>query len=176
MDIIKELEQISNSKDYGNDTIHKAIQESIELEKKIQMLRVISLVDKIEDIVATDLFTKDGIEFLQLTSEYDHDLQNHRAEFHLIDKDGGIAAGYYDFEDSEQARALYNIFEDLGLFDFDLANPKLKLETSDFELKPGIKEELLGLLLNTELKNIYDYSKMQLEIPYNDGTNKKMKM
>jgi hypothetical protein len=184
MDIVKELEQITESDNFGNDIILKTMHERDELEKKIQMLKTISLAERVESIVNTDLFTKEGMEFLQLSCEYDQDYGGYRAEFHLLDANKEIIASYYEAFENKQVEILHNIFENLYPFDFDWANPKFKQGSADIELKPGVKEHIIEVLLNNELKQIYNqakiqisYNKMQLELPgNNEGNIKKLKM
>jgi hypothetical protein len=94
-----------------------------------------------------------------------------------------IVAGYYDHNDHEQAAALYCIFGILDDFDFDLADQKLRFDIINLGLKPGIKEEILNLFLDKELKHIYncslkeiEYTKMNSELPVNESNPKRLKM
>jgi hypothetical protein len=178
-----ELEKLMTSNDFGADVIKHAIMQQDELTKKIQILKVVAFADKIENVVSTDLFSKDGIEVMRVNSDYDDQQNRHIVEFHLFDQDGEIVANYYDHIGHEQGEVLYSIFETLYGFDIELATTKLQLNIINLELKPGIKEEILKFFLNENLKQIYDYtkkeieySKMNSELPVNDTNFKRLKI
>lgn len=53
------------------------------------------------------------------------------------------------------------------------------LDTSKFFMfleKENFKEDVLDFLLGSELKKIFDYNKMQLDLPENNKITKKIKM
>lgn len=177
MDIKKELQELKFSDDFGNDVIKQVRKQKEELEKAIHILKVVSLADKIEKLVATDLFNKDNIDSISICCEFEDHNNRHIAEFSLIDENGEIVANYYDRNDNEQAAILCSIFDDLDEFDFDLASSTLRLDSSELKLQPGIKEDILKLFLNIELKKVYDYNNMDVELPINEENNsKKLKM
>jgi hypothetical protein len=183
MNIKDDLEKLMTSNDFGDDVIKQVIIEQDEATKKLQILKVVAFADRMENVVSTDLFTKDGIEVMRVNSDYDDNQNRHIAEFHLVNQDEEVVASSYDYYDHEQAKVLYSIFKTLHGFDFDLATEKLQLTTVSLDLKPGIKKEILNFFLNKDLKYIYDcsmkeieYNKMNSELTINDPSSKRLKM
>jgi hypothetical protein len=183
MDMQKELKELIYGDDFGAEVINQVTEQQNELEKKMHILKAASLAYQIEALVATDFFSKDDMQYLQLNCDYDQDNGRHMVEFHLADENNAIMVGYYDHQFNEQAEVLYQIFGNLDNFNFDLANSQLKYGSANLELKPGIKEEILTLFLDSELKKIYnttkvqvEYNQMNAELPINNTNTKKIKM
>ncbi len=173
MDIKNEIEELELSNDFGEQIIKNAIHEQEQIVKKIYLLKVLSLAKQVDDLTKTDLFSENGFEFIQITYEYDD--QNFKLEFYLVDKDEEIVASSYDADD--QVEVLSDIFGSIYPLELDLVSHQLKGNTINIPLKPGIKNTIIQLLLNPELKNLYDYNKMQSDLPENSEKNsKRMKM
>lgn len=177
MDIVKELKQL-NSENFGIDTIKQAQIEQEELAKKLHLLKTVSVANQIEKLVSTDLFSKYGLQFLQLSMNYDDREVGTTIEFFLLNEDHGREISYYDASVSEQALVLWNIFSEFGALREELVSDQFrKKQYLDVSLKVGVKEGILDILVNDELKKIYEYSKMQTELPSNnEAANKKLKM
>jgi len=175
MNLKEDLENLEKSDDFGDSLIQQAITEQEEIVKKIYMLKVVSLAKKIDDLTKSDFFSKDGIEFIQITYEYDD--ENFRLEFYLVDQDEEIMGGYSDADGHKQIEALTEKFEAIYPLDLELVSSNLKGNSINFELKPGIKESIVNLLLNSELIKLYNYNKMQSELPQgNEASPRKIKM
>lgn len=177
MDIVKELEQL-NSESFGADIIKQAQTEQEELAKKLHLLKTVSVANHIEKLVSTDLFSKFGLEFLQLSMNYDDREVGTTIEFFLLNEHQEREVSYYDASVSEQAEVLWNIFSDFGALREDLVSTQFrKKQYLDVRLEAGVKAGILDILLNDDLKKIYEYSKMQAELPsYIENNQKKMKV
>jgi hypothetical protein len=171
---LKELESDS----FGYNAIKKVKIQHEEVFAKLHLLKSISVANQIEKVASTDLFFKVGVEFLQLSINYEDFEKGPTIEFYLLDEDHKRVISYYDASMNEQARVMYTIFDQFGEFDLDLVGHDFKKQIYfNIDLSVNTKEAILNVLLNDELKKIYEYNKMQTEIPEkNEINSKKMKV
>jgi hypothetical protein len=170
MDIKKELKQIISEGKNPDDCVADIENQKLELLKKSHLLKTISLANKIEGFVRNDAFTEKQIGFLELEYFYG-DLSAGQIDFTLLTNDGQfMIVNAYDRALVREALSHIKGFEDKFVND-DFAGKEHRLE-----LKPGIGKEIISLFLSDELKKIYEYSKMQAEIPENDNHSKRLKM
>ncbi len=177
MDIKEDLKKIATNSDIGINIINQAEEEQYQLSRKIHILKVVYFAETIKKLVETDFFSKDKIEYLQLKYKYDDNIETDTLEFHLLNSNSEKVGGIYDEDCHEQSKFLYPYFSIFFEFDADLINNKIKTNFINLELNEGIEEAILGLLLNEELKKIYDYNKMNTDLPNsNNSSSKKIKM
>jgi hypothetical protein len=170
VDIKEELKAIiSNSRD-TDDLVADIENQKFELLKKSHLLKTISFANKIENFVKNDVFVEKSIGFIELEYLY-ADLSAGQITFDLLTKDGQyIVINAHDHSLVKEALSHIIGFND-EFVNNDFAGDSYKLE-----LKNGVGQEIMDLFLSDELKKIYDYSKMQLELSENAGNHKKLKM
>jgi hypothetical protein len=177
MDIKKELKQILSKGKVDDEVFvelsrqHEELRlQQIELLKKEHLFKVIALANKIENSVEGDFFSKDGIQWLHI--ECPENQYGYGIHFWLLDKSEETMINV-----DEQEKFIENLFSEIHNFNSDFANVEVISGYYYIELVPGIKEHILSLFLSDELKKIYEYNKMQIELPgKNKNNSKKIKM
>jgi hypothetical protein len=181
MDIKTELMQIESD----NSSIDKLVQDiefqENELLKKAHILKIVALANKIESMIKTDLFTEYKVDFLEIYWENLVGSDKTKLGFCILDKNKQRLPplnGNHGF--IKPFAAIMKETDKLGFFKQSfLKEDALELKPQDMiiELKLGIKDKLLNVLLSNELKKVLEYNKMQLEVPNNNESNsKKLKM
>ncbi len=168
MDITKELLEINSSKDAGASLYQDIKRQQEELLQKRHIVQILCAATEIEILIAEGFFEKDKVKFLTISGDQDYN-GNCRIVFDGLDKDQeyamGATADYYE-------RLFENIFKYKEL-DVFLTDIDFNTDNYNLELVPGITEKILEILLSADLKKVYDYNKMQLEMPSNNKNNEK---
>jgi hypothetical protein len=170
MDIVKELAKVNSSKKFGEEVVNGLISEFKELQHKIYLFQIVVMANKIEDAVAKGIFSKTKFIDIDIVIE---DGGSHRVVYDLLDKNKEFIEPYNkNGEDTKQAKLLNKLVDKIEGFSAEQINPKLN-ENIILELKLGIKEKIFDLFLSKELKSIYDYNQMQLELSNGQESNTK---
>jgi hypothetical protein len=176
MNIKDELKKLDYDEQLGEEIIKKHQLKQEELMKKIHIFKSVLLTNKIEKLVSTDIFSKVNINTLKISKKQEKNIGD-KIVFYLIDE-SNKAFSYFDSHAIKQTQILYEVFENFGVFNVSLTNNKLIEHMHiSLELKPGIKDKILEIILSKELKKIYEYNKFDLDLPDNSGNNnKKLKL
>jgi hypothetical protein len=176
MDIKNELQSLNSNDKLGLEIVKKLELEQLELLKKMHIFKSVLLANQLERLVSTDFFSKVGMNILKLNQKYHKDF-GHNINFYLVDERRNKNYTYYDTFTVEQAVVLHKVFENFGMFNIELTDKKLMENMHiSFDLKPGIKEKFLEIILSKELKSIYEYNNMGLELENNNSSSKKPKL
>lgn len=187
MDIKEALNRMNSSDNFGDEVISELSEKIRELSKKIRaierqkeeldktmhILRVVFFADKIEELVNTDLFSKDNITKLKVNNVYNSNPGVDETRYDLVNENGEIVSSY-DYVEGEQGKILELIFSELAGLNVAFLNPNLRVKKMvSLSLKPGIKENLLKLFLNEDIKKEYEYGLMDLELPNSNNNGSK---
>lgn len=175
MDIKKELKQMDLELKSAEDIVEdiyaehrELIRQQKELTKKEHLFKVISLANKMEESVQTDFFTKKGIKWLYV--ECQENQYGYEVVSLLLDKSENV------MHEEKQETFITNLFSKIESFDIKHANEEIENGYYHIELVTGIKDNILNLFLSNELKKLLDYNKMQIELPNNETSLKRMKI
>jgi hypothetical protein len=176
MDIIKELKEFEFSADFGDSLIQELKVKEEEARKKRYLIRVISLAKRLESLISTNFFRNAGIEFIRfeldlIPRRVGEPVYTFNSEF--FDKDRNIISSYVKegviTDEAHCLRGIYNKFILPEGLPADLVSSKIQDSLKHFlELNSEFREQILDLFLSDELKKVYDYSKMNMELPHND--------
>lgn len=181
MDIRKELVQITEDSNYAENLVEGIAFQLEELVKKSYLFKVIAFANTMEKVVESGLFKEESVKYIVPECFYagNEYTGNKGCEFgcSLIDDKGRTfvqdSSGGY----TQSAKIIRSALNKVEGFSAELVNDKFLGVDHRLELTIGIGEKIIDLFLNEELKKIYDYNKMQLEVPnYNDSSTKKLKM
>jgi hypothetical protein len=175
MDIKKELKQIILNGKVDDEVFADLARQNEELKKqqnelmkKEHLFKVISLANKLENAAKENFFIKDGVHWVHI--ECPENQYGYGIHFWLLNKSEEMIDGVEKQEEFMEKSLL-----EINNFNPDYANEEVTSGYYYIELTPGIKEHILNLFLSDELKKIYDYNKMQLELPRNNKTEAKRK-
>lgn len=183
MDITKELQDLSIDKQNINKLMDSVAIEQEELAKKAHLLKVININFLLEYTVLEDYCKNSELKNIQvnLGNEYDDTTRDYetRLIFNLVDSENNIIPANKIPINSQNLQQVLRVIASLSkelrinLYKRELRNDSRYI----LELKPGIGDKFLDLCLSDELKNIYDYSMMQISLSHNEGNNiKKIKI
>jgi hypothetical protein len=183
MDIKKELKNFETANDYGSILVNEMKNQTEELNKKIYLFKVLSLAKKLEEKVNTDFFKNEGIQFIQLVVDrHETKIDYYKMMIGTLDKNKELIPpsnnqGIYNEPTLWLMAILKELLEE-GKLDKKIMNHNsIHQYGSILELKPGIHQEILDLFLSKELKNTYEYNKIDSELSTNNENNtKKMKV
>jgi hypothetical protein len=185
MDIKKELEDFENSDDCGDKLIANIKIKEEEFKKKGYLFKIISFSKKLENLIKQDIFSSNGIKFIRIrfnsvNNAYNKQVYSVRYDFFNENRDIISCFTYNDKHNrslTKPAVSFNQLFDSCSLNDgFSKNFVNSGIDDNDkyiFELKIGIAEEILQLFLSDELKAIYDYNKMQIDVPSNNNENDK---
>lgn len=180
MDIKKELIKISSDSSSIDKLIESVELKKHELSKKSHLLRVIALGNTIEELNKTNLFKDEQVKFLEVCLDKEPPIADLKLTFCILDKNKNRMRVI------DENNIFVPVFSTLMVQTYKLglinqmfinedALTSLKADRI-IELKPGIKDVLLNILLSDELRKILEYNKMQIELPSNNGlSSKKLK-
>jgi len=181
MDITKELKEI----DLNNENINKFVKDiefqQHELLKKAHLLKVVNFANEVEKLIKTNIFFDYNIYFFEAYWDRPIGSSNIKLSFLIQDK------SKKRMNVIDESNLLIKPFAKIsGLVDqLNWFKPEfikqsaleLTLEDIIIEIKPGIKDKILDILLSNELKSILNYNKMQNELVTSHlNIDKKFKM
>lgn len=170
MDIKNELEEIMINDKNADDLVENINNQRNELLKKAHLLKVISCCQKLEKFIDKIPLLGKDIGFLDLEYIYTG-ASGGKIDFSLTTKDQLYAIVNLNITD-----IVKNAIEPIDGFPMEFVNDRFIGIDYSLELKAGISEQILDLFLSDELKKVYDYSLMQIELSHNDNNNKRLKV
>lgn len=166
MDIIQEIRSVNSRNDKFLSIMKNMEQEKEEMNKKIHLIRVLGLVESIEEKIKNGCFKKKNVASLELAyGVY-----------------GIISHAFYEFggeyADDQEIDGLGTIFRNINEFKTRYANKSFESgKRYKIRLNKNAKEKLLDALLSDELKKTLEYSQMYSEMELsNTNQNKKPKL
>jgi hypothetical protein len=162
MNVIKELKALNKNANI-NRLIENAMEQRKIWDQKAHILKVISFVGEIEDLVDNKVFERDNISFMNIAS-YGSNTSNHIGIILLSSK--------YDMIKNPKSKEYKNFFNAVSnLNDFDIKNTRGAF-SAYVDLKKDIVEQVYKFLLSKELRDMLDYSEEQLQIQENEPKSK----
>jgi hypothetical protein len=171
MDITNDLKKILLNNKYGDEIVINIKKKQDELVIKLHLFKIISLSNKVEKAVNKNFFEGTNIKFIEM--ECLHDEDGLFINFSLSDKNHTLIASSHYPKQKIFFNSLFSHIKDL---DVNLSNQILLKSYHILELKFGVGEKLLDLFLSEELKKIYDYNKMKIDLPNSNEKVKKIKI
>jgi len=170
MDIIEELKLIKQ-KDY--ETAYDYTIEQLDIwKKKLHLIKVVKVMNEVEKAVVDGSLKNCGVVSLVFSKERDEQyyflLKAYDAEDNTIQRITKSGLTKPEFQNISFA------LTDLSGFEFKHTGEQ-KSVTLTLD-KSNVRTELSSLLLSSELRNILNYSEMQLEISNNEPTNSNKKL
>jgi hypothetical protein len=175
MNVNDKLKEAIKEPENIDDIIKNIVDERNQLEINLHLFKIIKMAIQIEKAVKDGYFNDPEVVSITLVFD-DMDYVHFQTGFYLTNE--------YGEKYTEEDNAVYyekpieffsEVFNELGKFKIDFINENCQYKT--IQLNENIKEEILKIFLNEELKKIYDYNNMQLELPANNENNpKKLKM
>lgn len=175
MDIKKEISEIISDNNSVNTVIDKILEEKEQLDKKIHIFKVIDLGNKIEKAIESGLFKKPKVVSINLCLAYQNS-EYFETLFSVENNDGDSISLYDNRLYYEKTINFFEeIFIQMGTFRTAFTNGET--EHNKIKLTKGIKEKILNVFLSEELRKIYDYNLMDLELDNsNEKNNKRLKI
>lgn len=170
MDIKADLEEIILNDRCGDEIVANMKKQQDELIIKVHLFNVISLSHKIKKAIEQNFFSSTDIKYFDM--ECLHDEEGLFIHFNLNDKNQKLlVSSCYP----AQKQFLNSVFSQVKDLDINLCNKTL-LKYHILELDVGIEEKLLDMFLSEELKKIYDYNKMLIDLPNGNENSKRLKV
>ncbi len=167
MDIKEEFKNIINGKN-ADKVVEEIAIEQENLAKMSHLFKSISLANKIEKILEEGRFQEQNLKHLAIEYKI-RGIEGGEIEFWILNEDGGFIVNALRHE-------VKQAFSCINGFDYRFVSENFFHKEYKLDLKIGIGEELLNLLLSDELKKVYEYHKMELELPNSNITDKKLKI
>ena len=167
MDIKEHFKNIMNGKNV-DEVVEDINRQQEDLNKISHLFKSISLAKKIEKFLEDGRFKDDNIKYLDfeyVTIGY----KGNEINFWLVNEEESFIVNGL----RHLVRAAFSCIEG---FEDKYVNENFIHQEYRLEVKPGIGEQLLNLFLSYELKKIYEYNKMELDLPTNTNNIKKLKM
>jgi len=162
MDIKKELAQLNSSKNFGEDIVDDLASQLKEFKDKVHLFNVIFIANKIEDAVINGFFINEKYLNLDLMIQQGF---NYNIMCDLLDEDRGLILDYTNINsNTKQTEFIQNLFNKINGFSSEDINSEFDKDV-ELELKLGIKDKIIDLLLSKELKATLEYNKMGMELP-----------
>jgi mRNA-degrading endonuclease RelE of RelBE toxin-antitoxin system len=175
MDASREIKAL-NSKEMDIDRIIGLLtEEENTISRKKYLIKVLSLVNKIEEMINEGDFKHHNIHSICVSQEFSKKNVGYLLKYEIKDKEGKELQRTLSSKNCEVIKKLQPEFDriwKLKLSDVGLIYD----EPVELILKPGIKNELLKALLSEEIQNSFAYSELQSEIPLNEPSQKKIKL
>jgi hypothetical protein len=168
MNVIDEL-KLMNAKGYG-DFFDYAMEQKEIWEKKLHIIKAVNVANEIENVINDGFFKAKGIDSITIEICYKG---THYYYFSMYDNDERVELKdeiELDPEPVAKIRGALNELHGLKL-DYIGENFNQHVDVNS----PNVRDTILNMLLNKELKNILDFSEMQCEIKDNKVENKNRK-
>lgn len=181
MDLIKELEKLEVGNVSHDALVEQLEEEKANLDKKAYIVALLHTAKRVEEYVGSRNFAALNIKGFKLECYIDED-DYHSMKLHFYRPDGGIIL---PLTMRQEYPGLTARLDEI----FNNGNPKywmikteylnedfIESQSHNIDLVKGAGEKVLSVLLNKELKNVLDYSRMQVDLPTNDSNSKKLKI
>jgi hypothetical protein len=167
MDIIKELKLGSIENNFVDSLSYIEEQQNL-WNKKSHIFKVISLINRLEQVKNDGLFDEHEIEFIEILHKYNSPNGNF-IKFNFFNADKEEVASLNHGVYNEVYNKLVSYFDALDGFNEEYIGKR------DFELNvnlnKNIKEQILSVLLSQELKTVVEFSQMQIELEHNSNVD-----
>lgn len=177
MDLTKEITEIMLDKKNPSNVVSDLVNEQEQLRKKIHIVKVLGVATELENHIKEGFFQKYGICFIHLIYARNYDGDGYAlcvdicdSRHKIIEKNRAKDAKRY----AEVFKLIYNIFEPVSKLYKELVNSEFnEMEMSSIQLRHGISEDILTLMLAEDLKKALDYNKMNVLMPQKDNSTVK---
>jgi hypothetical protein len=179
MDMKKELQQVEINNNDSVLQIRNAMEkERDDLEKKIQIFKAIEIANAIIEMIKTDLedLYEKNVYGIAISQLHDSDFDRHRFYFSGVDKNkNSVTNDRHHLIFNSKFMKIESLFSPYKGFGFAPESCNYGPDSHKFFMfSDNIKkEEILDFLLGDELKKIFDYNQMQLDL--NSGNQVKPK-
>jgi len=143
------------------------VSEKVELKDKEHILETVNLANKLEKLVEEKFFKELQLTAIEIVCDYDYE-EGYKIRVPSVSTLGGFTQD----ANQEQIEFFEEFFSSISEHDSDFISKEL-MDGSILELKQGIAREVINLLLSSRLKTIFDYNKMKVDLPDNNGSNTK---
>ncbi len=178
MDITQELPNFNLANDYGSNIVEDIKRQQQELSKKLHIFSIVSFMNELEDKIGTKFFERNGIHFIKIMCEHEYDV-GYILSFESLNKSKiTISPTYSNGGYTKEALFLRDIFNKIKGINYNFTTRELTRSSEIIlSLEPGISEKILDLFLNEDLKKVYQYNKMKVDLPEStDNNSKKLKV
>lgn len=186
MDITKELKDLSQDNNFGEDLIEQLKLKEEEIRKKRYLIRVIALTKRFDNIISTKLLENAGIEFIKLQFDILRTITNksvYTFSFNFLDKNRDLVSLFVNNREgviTDEASYINKLFNKFLLpegLPQDLVGNKINDRFKCLlTLNLQVNDQILDVLLSDELKTIYEYNTMQIDLSSNVAIGKKSKI
>jgi hypothetical protein len=173
MDIENELKEIIYNHKTNDDVVIELENEIANLMKKSYLFKVIAAAEKIENIISDDFIKNNEIKSLIVQCPYSAYYSIHLS---LPNKRNTRMAQAKKDNIVKLIKMLGEHINDLTYIDPSWTNLNQYTHENTIDLKPGIGKQIFNLLLSKELISLYEYTKMQIELPNNGNKKKEIKI
>lgn len=175
MEILKRFEEYQNNKKSFDSIVNELENEKKKIDNQIHIFKVLEVASKMQKILDDEIIgKKHEISAIILCYGYDYDYGNE------------LMCDFQDFEGCNEFKKYLpnNIiefmddnFRILNGFKKERINYKFSQhENVIINIEENFQEKFMDLMLSVELKSIFNYSKLQYELPVNLGKTSKIKM
>jgi len=167
MDIIQELKERNENKDALSSILFHVDAEKEKINKKLYLLSVLAFADAIDKRINNGYFRENNVTKFEI-SQGVYGVIN----ILFLEKDDGIADSMPDIEEIRTRFKEFRTKYANKDLDTHIAPKRYKVR-----IDKNFRNKLFDALLSEELKTIFEYSQMNLELSSNSiETNKKPKM
>ncbi len=164
MDISKELELIEKKQVMHDSIIEEMMQKQLEIIKKIHLIKTLSVVDVIENMLRLNIFQEYNIDNIKIEFEYNYSNENPEIKYYLYNY-GGEEIDNFNSSSNPivPVEMLNSAFEKFGGFRMDNVSKEFRTQgVSWLIVEEGMGQKILNLLLSDELKISLQYSKLKV--------------
>lgn len=185
MNLIKELEKISNENFSHESILESMEEEKLQLEKKQHIIHVLKIARDIDNYINLKNFELCNIGGFELDCYENTTEKICSISFNFYHNDGemilheNMKKEYPEI--LQRFREIFNgdkfkSLKDLSVKKDFLSENFIESSCEEVDLAEGAGEVLINMLLNKELKSILYYSKLQLDLENKKEPNKKLKI
>jgi hypothetical protein len=175
MDASRELKALNSNELSISQILNVLNNEAEEIDMKKYLVKILNLVNKIEEMIAEGDFKRHNIHSICIRQEYSKTNIGYLLQYRLRNNEGSELKTTLSSKQGEIVKKLKPEFD--RLWKIKLGNVgSIYDEELELVLKPGIKDNLLKGLLSEELQASLAYSELQSDMPVNDTPNKRMKL
>lgn len=175
MDASREVNALKPNEIGINKIISLLEQEEKEIQQKKYLVKILSLINTIEQMVQEGDFIKYNIQSIVVGQEFSSKLTKYLMYYKLKDGDGKELKTTLSSKHGEVVQKLKPEVDRIWRLNLtDVGS--IYEDAIEIELKPGIKDNLIKALLSDELQASLSYSELQSDVSINETTQKRMKI
>jgi hypothetical protein len=180
MDLKEEFEKIGSTVDDIKPIVRDLYLQKEEMEKKIHLFNVISFSRGMIELLNTKVISSSNVSALNFRHYMDHETGMNNIMFDLVDLKGKeIDSEFLTEEKNDIWGDVMSLLSSnaLSSFDSSLVNSEFKENViKTISLLENTENEIINLFLNSELKKVYEYHKMNDNLPINNAVGRKSKI